>query len=191
LKAFNIVAAKHPSIELSIVGGIGSAPKEFIVDLSDDKKVKNLSKYYKDGDYDKFYFNKLKNIIKTSHLKKITFVGPVAHCDIARCYSESDIIINPSLSESFGMSLIEAMAFEKPVVATRVGGMVDIVSDGETGILVEPEDYFSLAIAIETLIETPDLRKAMGTAGRLKVEQKFTYDKVSKNLLIGYRGSLL
>jgi len=101
-------------------------------------------------------------------------------------YRNAHILINPSLSESFGMSLVEAMASEIPVVATRVGGMVNVVGNGETGLLVESDDKDDLARAIMRLIEDPALMLRMGKSGRQRVLDKFSWEQVSASLLANY-----
>jgi len=76
----------------------------------------------------------------------------------------------PSRSEGFGRANLEAMAAGKPVVSTRVGGIPEVVSDGETGLLVPPGDRAALAGAIIRLGEDQDLRRQMGAAGRRRAK---------------------
>jgi glycosyltransferase involved in cell wall biosynthesis len=85
-----------------------------------------------------------------------------------------DILAQPSTRETFGRTLIEAMATRKPVVASRVGGMPEVVADQESGLLVPKEDPQSLAAAIITLLEDPPRARQMGEAGRRRVEQLFS-----------------
>jgi len=84
-----------------------------------------------------------------------------------------DILVQPSRRETFGRVLIEAMASRKPVIATRIGGMPEIVTEGVTGILVHPEDPRDLAAAILELLRDPNRRRTMGDAGRRRVETYF------------------
>ena len=72
---------------------------------------------------------------------------------------------------------VEAMMFGLPVVATNWRGLPDIVSDGETGFLVPPKDSTAIANRLNLLIENPDLRAKLGTAGRRRYEEKFTIEK--------------
>jgi glycosyltransferase involved in cell wall biosynthesis len=90
-----------------------------------------------------------------------------------------DILVNPSYSESFGMSLVEAMACSRPVVATRVGGMKSIVDDGRTGLIVDRGDVAGLAAAIVRLVGDDDLRATMGRNGRKRVEELFSWDVIA------------
>ena len=83
-------------------------------------------------------------------------------------YQNADLVINPSLSEAFGMTLVEAMATQTPVIATTIGGMPEIVDDGVTGLLVDPGNPQAIAKAAIELISDPDRARAMGIAGRKK-----------------------
>ena len=87
-----------------------------------------------------------------------------------------DMAAMPSRIESFGLFIAEAMAAGKPVVATRIYGIPDVVADGETGILVPPEDPAALAWAIERLAGDRGAREAMGRAGRRRYEAKFAFE---------------
>lgn len=188
IRAVRQLVEQYPSIQLDIVGGIASAPKEFIVDLSDDPKVKDLAEFYPTpGSNGQNYYDCLKNMCKGSLESHVNFTGRVPYQEIIEYYREMDILINPSLSESFGMSLVEAMSAEKPVVATRVGGMVNVVDNGKTGIIVEPDDEIDLAQAISYLIENPELREKMGKAGRERIMEKFSWEAVARSLLSEYR----
>ena len=101
-------------------------------------------------------------------------------------YERSHILINPSLSESFGIALVEAMASQLPVIATRVGGMVEIVENGKTGLLVNAAKPQELAEAIIKLSEQ-SLRESMGNAGRQRVEKMFTWEKITTSLIEAYQ----
>jgi len=88
--------------------------------------------------------------------------------DVARLLSEADILTLPSFVENQPISIIEGMAAGLAVVATPVGAVEDIVSDGETGLLVPPGDVPALRNALARLVEEPDLRSRMGDAGRAR-----------------------
>jgi len=87
-----------------------------------------------------------------------------------------DVLVQPSRRETFGRTLIEAMAARKPVIASRVGGMPEVVADDESGLLVPEEDPQSLAAAIIRLLEDPSRARRMGEAGRRRVEQLFSLE---------------
>ena len=98
--------------------------------------------------------------------------------DAPQVMAALDMLVLPSrLPEPFGMVLLEAMASGKPVVATRHGGPLEIVVDGETGVLVPPRDPQALAAAIARLVADPSLRQQMGEAGRALTEQVFSLER--------------
>jgi glycosyltransferase involved in cell wall biosynthesis len=103
-----------------------------------------------------------------SHIKFLGFRE-----DIPTMLSQLDILVVPSLQEPFGKIVIEGMAMAKPVVASRVGGIPEIILNGETGLLVPPGDTEALRRALYTLITNPEKRYAMGRRGRQRVEQDF------------------
>ncbi len=106
--------------------------------------------------------------------KNIIFLG--YRDDIHKLLNVIDIIVIPSIQESFPRVALEAMAMEVPVIATIVGGLPESVDDGKTGILVPPADVTFLCRAIKSLIENPAVRKQMGEAGRKRVEDKFSLE---------------
>jgi len=93
--------------------------------------------------------------------------------DSAGIYRELDICVVPSIRESFGRVVIESLACATPVIATNIGGALDVVTE-ECGILVPVNDHLQLAKAIMYLAERPELRHQMGKAGRARVERHFT-----------------
>ncbi len=111
----------------------------------------------------------------------------LTHNETVALYSSCEAFVCPSRYEPFGIINLEAMACEKPVAATEVGGIVEVVEDGVTGILVPPEDPGSLAEAIDTLMEDPELRHEMGRRGRERVEERFTWTKVARRTVDMYR----
>jgi len=98
-----------------------------------------------------------------------------------------DVFVLPSINESAGLVLLEAMACELPVVATRVGGIPEYVADGETGLLIPPRDPGALAQAIASLILDPAKRAAFGRAGRQRVEAHFTAERMMAQTARLYR----
>jgi phosphatidylinositol alpha-1,6-mannosyltransferase len=84
--------------------------------------------------------------------------------------------------EGFGIALLEASASGKPVVAGRSGGMPDAVRDGETGLLVDPQDPESVARTIETLLLDPERSRLLGAAGRRAVESFYNWPRVVADL---------
>ncbi|HZO42677.1 MAG TPA: glycogen synthase [Methylomirabilota bacterium] len=99
--------------------------------------------------------------------------------EVVQLYSHASVFVCPSVYEPFGLINLEAMACETPVVASAVGGIVEVVEDGKTGTLVEPARPDALAAAIRVLLEDPKRGRAMGRAGRLRVEAQFSWSQVA------------
>lgn len=90
--------------------------------------------------------------------------------------------------ETFPMTILESMAAAKPVVVTDVGGLSEMVINGETGIIVPPDDPKSLATAITRILQDPMLARRMGQAGRKRVEANFTIEKMTEKYQTLYQG---
>jgi len=118
----------------------------------------------------------------------VSFLG---HCDnVPWLINELDVIVCASHVEPFGRCLIESMACEKPVVATSVGGIPEVVENGVTGIVVKPHAPHELANAVMTLLDQEDLRRGMGQAGRNRVLKMFTQDSHIHQVLQVYENLL-
>ena len=108
--------------------------------------------------------------------------GMVSQEDIPKYYKNSDIAVVPSLKESFGITLIEAMSSGLPVIASKVGAIPEIIEDGTDGILVEPDEPEVLARAIALLIENKQKRIALGEKAREKTVRDFSLNKFMDGL---------
>ncbi len=107
---------------------------------------------------------------------RIEFTGRVPHADIAKLMRGLDILVNCTVvPESFGVVILEASACGIPVVATRVGGVPEVCRDGETGLLVEPNDSNALAEAVVRLAKNSELRRSMGQSGRRFVIENYVW----------------
>ena len=104
-------------------------------------------------------------------------------------YADCSLVALPSKTEGWGLSLMEGMACGKPVVATRVGGIPELVRDGVDGILVDAGDEDALSESIIRLLRDPSLRKRMGDAGVERVAQ-FSWDETARVALAAYRKAL-
>lgn len=103
----------------------------------------------------------------------VHFTGYLSQEDVSRAMHACDIFVLPSFAEGVPVVLMEAMASGRPVVATQVAGVGELVQDGENGLLVLPGDVESLVEAIRTLAHDPDRRRRMGEAGRARVGADF------------------
>jgi starch synthase len=113
---------------------------------------------------------------------------PVA--EVVELYSHAAVFVCPSIYEPFGLINLEAMACGTPVVATRVGGIPEVVVDGETGGLVPPGDEAALARALRDALADPARARRMGDAGRRRVEAHFSWDRIAERTLEVYRDAV-
>ena len=107
--------------------------------------------------------------------QKVTFTG--FRSDSEALMKSFDVFCLPSISEGLSSAILVAMASRLPIVATRAGGIPELVIDGETGILVPPDDAEQLAVGLCKVLESPQLREKMGCAGRHRIEETFTLDR--------------
>ncbi|WP_428493271.1 glycosyltransferase family 4 protein [Rhodopila sp.] len=108
--------------------------------------------------------------------------GLLPRANVAALLADASIFCLPSLIEPSAVASVEAMAFKLPVVATTVGGFPGMVSDGETGLLVPPDDAIALAGALGDLLADPQRTRAMGQAGYRRGHDLFTWDAVGARL---------
>jgi len=112
--------------------------------------------------------------------ERVKFTGFVHKSEKVLYYKSADVLVLPSLYEVFGIVNLEAMACNVPIVASKIGGIPDVVKDGENGLLVPPRDSEALADAIIYLLKNKDIRERMGENGRKLVEEKYTWKKVAE-----------
>ncbi len=117
----------------------------------------------------------LQNLVKKLGISKNFFFAGMRQ-DIPEILNTIDIFVLPSLQEGFGIVLIEAMAAGKCIIATKVGGIPEVVKDGETGILIPPKDVQSLLTAMLDLMKNKNRRKKLGERGRDWVENRFSIE---------------
>ena len=149
LEAFVAIASEDPSTHLVLAGG-----------------------------FEKESFSKVQSTIASKELSdRVSLLGPRE--DVAALMAGFDLIVLPSHREAFGLALVEAMARGVPVIATRVGGLPEVVDDGVTGILVEP-GVDELTEAIRYMIANPDRAAAMGRAGKDRVRELFSLENMAQ-----------
>jgi glycosyltransferase involved in cell wall biosynthesis len=107
--------------------------------------------------------------------------------DVAPWYAICDVVVLTSASEGTPVTIIEALAAGRPVVATRVGGVPDVVEEGETGFLVRPRDTHALAERLEILARDPERRAAMGAAGRERTLDRYAGERLVADMDSLYR----
>jgi glycosyltransferase involved in cell wall biosynthesis len=110
--------------------------------------------------------------------------------DVQPVLDALDLFVLPSLTETLGYSLLEAMATELPTIGSRVGGIPEVIVPGQTGLLVPPRDPDALTAAIEQLIRSPALCRRMGSAGRERVVRHFHERDMVRKTIECYRAVL-
>jgi len=140
--------------------------------------------------WDTEYFHKILVQIGEENKKgvhKITYLGAMEQNDIIKWYQKASIFVLPSFREAFSVANLEAMLCETPVVATHVGGVPEIVKNGENGILIPPNNAVKLAEAIQYLLENESVRAKFGRQGREWVVKHFSLEAVVEKLCEIYK----
>jgi glycosyltransferase involved in cell wall biosynthesis len=117
---------------------------------------------------------------------RVKFLG--IRDDIPEIMAALDVLVHcPTAPEPFGRAVAEAMGAGRPVIASKEGGVLELVEDGRTGVLVPSGDITGFAAALRRLLDDPPLRQRMGSAGRLRAESMFGVDAHAERVLLGYR----
>jgi len=122
------------------------------------------------------------------HVLWINAMLPVP--EVVQLYSHAAVFVCPSIYEPFGLINLEAMACGTPVVASRVGGIPEVVVDGETGWLVPPGDPATLAATLREALSDRARARRMGEAGRRRVEAHFSWDRIAERTLAVYADAI-
>jgi len=113
-------------------------------------------------------------------------LGMVPHHELLRLFARAAVVACPSHREGFGVVCAEAMAHGRPVVASAVGGLLDLVRDGETGLLVPPGDVAALRAALERLLTDAGLRRRLGAAARERARAVLSWEAHTEAMLDAY-----
>ena len=117
-------------------------------------------------------------------------LGFVPHRELGELYERAAVVACPSHREGFNVVCAEAMAYGRPVVAGAVGGLLDLVVDEETGLLVPPRDVGALRTALERLLADEELRQRLGAVARELARTRFSWDRVTDETLAAYEEAL-
>lgn len=142
------------------------------------------------GDYKK----ELVKLVYELKLKNVHFMGYFGKeyiKELRQFYMRADVVVVPStVKEAFGLVILEAMAAQTPVVASKIGGIPNIVKDGKTGFLVKPRAPKEIAEKVNKILENDKLRLAMSERSRKLIEEKFTWQKAASVIHSSYREAL-
>lgn len=168
---------------VGMVGRIveGKGQKEYVLAAKKVINTNNNFKFLIIGDAvgeDNKYLNEVKSLIAENNLEQDIILTGWRN-DVKNIIADLDILVQATTTfpEGFGLTIIEAMALSKPVVATDIPGPRDIVLNGVTGYLVPPSDIESMAEKIKYLLDNPDNANKMGEAGRKRVEEIFKIEE--------------
>ncbi|MEM3586583.1 MAG: glycosyltransferase family 4 protein, partial [Candidatus Jordarchaeaceae archaeon] len=171
LKAFSIIKKERQNVKLVCVGN-GSISND-VLGIRMQRKAEIMK------------------LVKKLELENDTiFLGHVPHEDIPKVYRMADVVVLPSLMEGFGLSLTEAMAAEKPVVAYNVGGIVTQIENGFNGFLIEKGNFEELAEKTCELLSNEELKRIMGKRAKQVVEKKFDVRKAADKYLKLYQEAI-
>jgi len=157
LRAFHYVREKFPDIRLKIVGD--GDLRQGLEGLCTERKL----------------------------AEQVDFLGWKTGQDLVALYQKAVVVAVPSIYEPFGMTALEALACQRPVVASRLGGLKENIRPGVTGYLFEPKDELELAQWLMTLLSNPELCQRMGRAGRAHVQNEgYTWPEIASQFVKSY-----
>jgi glycosyltransferase involved in cell wall biosynthesis len=129
---------------------------------------------------------RLKKLQTEMLLTDVYFLGALSHSELSRVYDRCDIMINPTNADNFPNSVLEAFACGIPVVTTRVGGIPYMVTQGETGVMVDADDHEGIARGVSTLLQNPDIARSLSINGR-RVADEYGWEKIKQTVLNLYK----
>jgi len=154
LRAYSYVRDKFPDVRLKIVG---------------------------DGEFKDWLERLCENLMLSSHIE---FLGWLQNDELPPLYKDARLVVVPSVFEPFGMVALEAFGCKRPVVASRVGGLKEIVQNNSSGFLAEPKDHLDLAQWLMTLLADSGMQHKMGEAGLARISQEgYTWPAVAEQFI--------
>jgi glycosyltransferase involved in cell wall biosynthesis len=170
-EAIPLVLRRMPNVKFVITGGDNSQHDGF---------------QYRTGmDYPTYFANRYREFAES-----VEFMGMVSDEALETLYQSCDLFVAPSLYESFGLIYLEAMNYAKPVIGCQTGGVPEVVDDGVTGLLVEPEAPVALSEAVVSLLKSPAKLYEMGMGGRQRLLDRFTYIQMARGFERVYRTAI-
>lgn len=162
---FNEVVAKNPEAKLILIG------KDVPDIISGGSSTWRL----------------MQNLFTPAALLNVTYLGAVPYHDIKNQINAATICVFPTFAEALPVSWIEAMALQKPIIASNIGWAKEVIDEGVNGFLVHPKDHLQYATRIIQLMDDDELQKDFGLAAKKKVSEKFSMQKVAQQSLLFYQ----
>ncbi|MEM7115106.1 MAG: glycosyltransferase family 4 protein, partial [Chloroflexota bacterium] len=182
LEAFGQVTTVYPQAQLDIIGPYHPAPYAYLAGLSNDPNVQALARFYDKRSHQSRYYDMLQVQIAPAWADNVHFWGEMPHDAVALRLAEATMLVNPSLSEAFGNTIIEGMVCGLPVIATDVGGMVESVDEGRAGLLLPPNNANRLAEGILSLLSNDEQRERLASAGYQRACSRYSWEACAEIL---------
>lgn len=162
---FNSVVEKNPEVRLILIGK----------DVADIISGRSST------------WQMMQELFSDKAKQQVAYLGSIPYTEIQSKIEQATLCVFPSFAEACPVSWLEAMAMQKPIVASNIGWAKEIIIDGESGYLVHPKEHYLFAEKINTLLEHDSLRQVVGKAARIRVETFFDIERVANKNLNFYR----
>ena len=191
----SILPLVHDGIEILFVGRLESRKGiDILLEVIPDILLKHSNVSFKivgdnslpSDNGETYMFRFLKDHKSADWLSRVSFSGKVSQEELNKSYLNCDIFVAPSKFESFGLVFLEAMRVGKPVIGCLAGGMPEIISDGENGLLIPPNNAKLLANALKWMLEHDEERIRMGQSGLRTFESCFTAKRMAEQSISLY-----
>ncbi len=132
-------------------------------------------------------WNLMQPLFDAKAIQNVTYLGSVPYADMKKQIQMASVCVFPTFAEALPVSWIEAMAMEKPIVASNIGWADEIIDDGKDGFLVHPKNHQQFAHQINAVLSQPELQNKMGAMSRKKVVQKFSNSVIAEQTVDFYQ----
>nr|AIF18119.1 glycosyl transferase [uncultured marine thaumarchaeote KM3_82_A11] len=171
---------KHPCVGLLQGMNIWGKTRELLILTKVMKELPGVTFYFAG---DGFYKDKI--IPKLKNFKNFVWLGNLEYpIEVKKFLSEIDVYLLLSGMEGLGQTIIEAFLMEKPVIATNIGGIPELIEDGKTGFLIEAGNHDDLIKKINQVFDQPVVASNMGSKGKETMQENFNWDSIAKKLVL-------
>ena len=129
----------------------------------------------------------MQQLFTTKALENVSYLESVPYQEIQKYIADATLCVFPSFAEALPVSWIEAMAMQKPIVASNIGWATEVIEDGIDGFLSHPTNHIEYAAKINAILENTELKKEIGAAARNKVVRKFSIEQVAQQSMAFYK----